>query len=178
MAQRGCQMCIFHHRKHWKLASYKKKKKFKEAKWHQLIVQTWDVCKLCHLSFVSRWRYGSRTSVPNTKRSWRMAPVDPKGSTWPHRRHPLPLHAHCGTSAWLPKGHRCTLVDTWTILLTGTLDTSRTPCQGLRWCDRLEDISPFGLNHGFVTLSKLVVDMDIVAWLRCYGSNNSTIGRD
>lgn len=98
------------------------------------------------LSFSSilRWRYGSKTSGPNTRRLWRTGPVDPTESILPLLRPPLPHPAPCGTSAWPPKGHRCTLERTWTILLTGTRGTSRTPCRGLRWCDRQEDTAPLG----------------------------------
>lgn len=90
------------------------------------------------LSLYFRWKYGSKTSDPNTRRSWRTGPVDLRETTSPPRRRPPRLRAPCGTSAWPPKARRCTLEDTWTILLTGTPDTSRTPCRGLRWCDRQE----------------------------------------
>lgn len=95
-------------------------------------------------SSIFRWKYGSKTRGPNTRRLWRTGPVDPKGSTSPLLRPPLPRPAPCGTSAWPPKGHRCTLERTWTILPTGTRGTSRTPCRGLRWCDRQEDAAPLG----------------------------------
>lgn len=82
-----------------------------------------------------RWKYGSRTNDPNTRRSWRTGPADLRETTSPpHRRRPPP-RALCGTSPWPAKARRCTLEDTWTISDTGTRDTSRTPCRGLRWCD-------------------------------------------
>lgn len=114
---------------------------------HQMVILSF----LILLSFLSlptsRWRYGSKIKDPNTRRSWRTGHVDLKENTLPpHLRHPPPRHARCGTSAWPPKGRRCTREDTWTILLTGTLDTNRIPCRGLRWCERREGENIFKMK--------------------------------
>lgn len=149
-----------------------------------MTVVTLELCQLLiHflLFFISRWRYGSKTNDPNTKRLWRMALVDLKGSTLLPNHSPPLLHAPCGTSAWLPKGPQCTLEDTLTILLTGTLDTNRTPCRGLRWCDTQEGTTHYGQNNGYTLISNMagaVRDIDNVSRLSHSGGKNIITGRD
>lgn len=94
----------------------------------------------CTFSF-SRWKYGSKINDLNTRRSWRTGPVDQRENTLPLHHQPPPLRVLCGISAWLPKVRRCTQEDMWTILDTGIPDTSRNPCQELRWCDRRGDVT-------------------------------------
>ena len=138
----------------------------------------WTLNLLCgsltlSLSLCFRWKYGSRTNDPNTRRSWRTGPVDLRETTSHPRRRPPPPPAPCGTSAWPPKARRCTLEDTWTILLTGTRDTSRTPCRELRWCDSQVDATLPGQMMDLFQQDGAVRDTDIVA----SGGKNNITGR-
>lgn len=94
--------------------------------------------ELCGVLFSSRWKYGSRTSAPNTKKSWNMAADQKSISTAAARS--LPAHLgcpNCGRSQWRTKEATCIQIVTWTVLATGIQTTllTRTPWPGLRWCE-------------------------------------------
>lgn len=89
--------------------------------------------------FSSRWKYGSRISAPNTKKSWNMAADQKSISTAPAAPSP-PAHLGCpnfGKSQWPTKEATCIQTVTWTVSATGIQTTllTRTPCPGLRWCE-------------------------------------------
>lgn len=94
--------------------------------------------EFCGFLFSPRWKYGSRTSAPNTKKSWNMAADQKSISTAAARS--LPAHLGCpnsGRSQWRTKEATCIQIVTWTVLATGIQTTllTRTPWPGLRWCE-------------------------------------------
>lgn len=93
----------------------------------------------CAHFLLYRWKSGSRTSAPSTRRSWSMA-ADQRVSISTAPAPSPPARPGCpssGRSPWPTREATCIQTITWTVTDTGIQTTSltRTRCQGPRWCE-------------------------------------------